>query len=191
MASTTMRAGDRRGATGARTSWQRVVLVGFMGSGKSTVGRLLASRLGWTFVDLDEAVEKRAGASVEELFRTRGEETFRALEREAGAAALARPATVLAPGGGWSIAPGRLDELPDATLTVWLKVSPETAVRRATGHGRVRPLLAGPDAVVRARELLGAREPLYAKALLHLDAERAIPAALADAIVEHMEEPSA
>jgi shikimate kinase len=146
----------------------------------------VAGRLGWTFVDLDEDVEKREGASVEDLFRTRGEAAFRALEREAGAAALVRPATVLAPGGGWSLAPGRLDELPEGTLTVWLQVTPETAVRRATGHGRVRPLLAGADPVNRARELLNERESVYRRAGLHLDAERASPSALADLIVAHV-----
>jgi shikimate kinase len=186
MKGTSMSPAARPEASAATARWQRVVLVGFMGSGKSTVGRLLASRLGWSFVDLDEHVEKREGASVEELFRTRGEAAFRALEREAGAAALAHPSTVLAPGGGWSLAPGRLDELPEGTLTVWLQVTPETAVRRATGHGRVRPLLGGADPVGRARELLREREGVYGRAALHLDAERASPSALAGAIVGHM-----
>jgi shikimate kinase len=94
---------------------------------------------------------------------------------------------VLAPGGGWSLAPGRLAGLPAGTLSVWLKVSPETAVRRATAHGRVRPLLAGGDALARARALLAEREPVYAAAALHLDAERATPAALARAIAERVE----
>src|SRR5688572_10409385 len=98
----------------ARTDleWERVVLVGFMGSGKTTVGRQLATRLGWTFVDLDDEVEARAGMSVDELFRTRGEPAFRLLESEAGAAVLARKAIVLAPGGGWALASGRMEELP-------------------------------------------------------------------------------
>lgn len=189
MGGSAMTAAGRREAGPARpaATWQRVVLVGFMGSGKSTVGRLLARRLGWTFLDLDEEIEARACMSVEDLFRTRGEEAFRALERDAGAEALTRSATVLAPGGGWSLEPGRLQQLPAGTLTVWLKVSPETAVRRATGHGRVRPLLAGPDPVERARGLLGQREPVYARAALQLDTERASPGALVEAIVEHME----
>jgi shikimate kinase len=186
MPETLMSPAVRQGKSGAVARWERVVLVGFMGSGKSTVGRLLASRLGWSFVDLDDDVEKRGGASVEDLFRTRGEAAFRALEREAGAAALARPATVLAPGGGWSLAPGRLDELPEGTLTVWLQVTAATAVRRATGHGRVRPLLAGPDPVSRALDLIREREDVYRRAALHLDAERASPSELANAIVAHM-----
>lgn len=176
----------RGGAAPDTGRWQRVVLVGFMGSGKTTVGRHLAQRLGWTFVDLDERVEENTGTSVEDLFRTRGEAAFRVLEAEAGAEALARTRTVLAPGGGWSLAPGRIDGLPEDTLSVWLVVSPETAVRRATGHGRVRPLLGGDDPLRRARALLAEREVVYRRARLHLDGERASPTALARAIVEHM-----
>ena len=112
------------------------MLVGFMGSGKSTVGRLLARRLGWVFVDLDEAVEAATGIKVAELFRTRGEAAFRQLEAEAGVAAAARAQVVIAPGGGWSLVPDRLDGLPEGSLTVWLRVRPETAARRATGTRR-------------------------------------------------------
>jgi len=168
--------------------WDRVVLVGLMGSGKTTVGRLLAGRLGWSFVDLDEEVEAAAGATVEELFRTRGEQAFRGLEARAGVDALAGTGAVIAPGGGWSLAPGRLEALPRGSLSVWLQVTPETAVARATRGGMVRPLLAGQDRVARASELLREREAVYRCALLHLDAEDATPAALARAIVEHMEE---
>jgi shikimate kinase len=185
----------RSDATGAPTgaprghapAWTRVVLVGFMGSGKTNVGRLLARRLGWRFVDLDEEVEAATGRTVEEIFRERGEAAFRELEATAGTAALARDRTVLAPGGGWSLAPGRLEALPAGSLSVWLKVSAETAVRRATTLGRVRPLLAGADPVDRARALIGEREPVYARAHLHLDTERVTPAALVRAIAEHVE----
>ena len=164
------------------------MLVGLMGSGKTTVGRLLARRLGWSFVDLDEEVEAAAGATVEELFRTRGEHTFRGLEARAGADALAWVKAVIAPGGGWTLAPGRLEGLPTGSLSVWLRVTPETAVARATRGSSARPLLAGPDPVARARKLLREREAVYGHALLHLDAEHASPASLARAIAEHMEE---
>jgi len=167
-------------ATGVFESpaWTRVVLVGFMGSGKTTVGRVLASRLGWRFMDLDDEVEALAGRTVEEIFREQGEPAFRALEERAGE---------LAPGGGWSLAPGRLESLSSDSLSVWLEVSPETAVRRAMSHGRVRPLLEGGDPVGRARSLMAERAAVYARARLHLDAERVAPAALARAIAEHME----
>lgn len=169
------------------SAWERVVLIGFMGSGKSTVGRLLARRLGWVFVDLDEAVEDAAGIKVAELFRTRGEAAFRQLEAEAGAVATARAQVVIAPGGGWSLVPGRLEGLPEGSLTVWLSVRPATVVRRATGTRLVRPLLEGPDPAARARELLKEREPAYSRAQLQLDADRASPTSLVDTIVAYME----
>lgn len=175
------------GRAGVKASCTRVVLVGFMGSGKTTVGRLLANRLGWSFVDLDDEIERLAGRTVEELFRDEGEARFRELETAAGARALAAERAVLAPGGGWSLAPGRIDGLPPGTLSVWLRVSPETAVRRATSHGRVRPLLAGAGALERARALLTEREPVYARAGLHLDAEHTTPMALVREIAEHVE----
>jgi shikimate kinase len=168
-------------------AWTRVVLVGLMGSGKTTVGRALAKQLGWRFIDLDDQVEAAAGRTIEEIFRELGEPAFRELEARAGEAVLASEHTVLAPGGGWSLAPGRLDGLPAGTLSVWLQVSAETAVRRATSHGRVRPLLAGADPVARARALLAEREAAYRRARLHLDAERASPAALARAIARQLE----
>jgi shikimate kinase len=168
-------------------AWTRVVLVGLMGSGKTTVGRLLAKQLGWRFVDLDDEVEAAAGREIEEIFRELGEPAFRELEARAGKTVLAAERTVLAPGGGWSLAPGRLEGLPAGTLSVWLQVSAETAVRRATAHGRVRPLIAGADPIGRARALLAEREGVYGRARLHLDAERASPAALARAIARHLE----
>ena len=163
------------------------MLVGFMGSGKSTVGRLLARRLGWLFVDLDEAVEAATGIKIAELFRTRGEPAFRQLEADAGVVAAARVRVVIATGGGWSLVPGRLDGLPEGSLTVWLRVRPATAVRRATGTRRVRPLLAGPDPAARAKELLKEREPAYSRARLQLAADRVSPTSLVDAIVAYME----
>jgi shikimate kinase len=172
----------------AGSPWERVVLVGFMGSGKTTVGRLLAARLGWTFIDLDDEVEAATGIKVAELFRTRGEEEFRRLEAEVGVAAMKRSHTVIAPGGGWSLAAGRMEVLPEGTLTVWLKVTPDTAVRRATRHGRVRPLLLGPDPVAKAKALLDERQSVYARARLQLDAETASPASLAQTIASQMEQ---
>lgn len=172
----------------AGPGWERVVLVGFMGSGKTTVGRLLAARLGWTFIDLDDEVEAVTGTKVAELFRTRGEDEFRRLEAEAGVAAMRRSQTVIAPGGGWSLAAGRMESLPEGTLTVCLRVTAETAVRRATRHGMVRPLLLGPDPVAKAKALIDERQSVYARARLQLDAETASPAALAQAIASQMEQ---
>jgi shikimate kinase len=150
---------------------RRVVLVGFMGSGKSSVGRLLARRLGWDFVDLDARVEKVEGRSVAAIFAESGEAHFRAVEAREAEAALARDRVVLAAGGGWAAQPGRFGALPEGTASVWLRVSAEEAVRRARPRSGKRPLLAGPDPLATARDLLRRREPIYAEADLEVDTE--------------------
>ena len=109
---------------------RRLVLVGFMGCGKSSVGRILARRLGWDFVDLDARVEKAEGRSVAAIFAESGEARFRVVEATEAEKALARDRVVLATGGGWAAQPGRLAALPEGTLSVWLRVSAEEAVRK-------------------------------------------------------------
>jgi shikimate kinase len=161
---------------------RRIVLVGFMGSGKSTVGSLVAARLGWSFLDFDDEIERRAGLSVEEIFRQRGEASFRTLEAEVGEELLRTERTVLATGGGWAAAPGRMEALDAGTLSVWLDVSAGTAVRRLREGGRPRPLLGVPDASEAAERLLEARRAWYGRARLRLDVEGASPEALAEEI---------
>lgn len=158
-----------------------------MASGKTAVGARLATRLGWEFVDADAEVEARSGASVETLFRERGEEGFREVEGRVTGELLEGRRRVLATGGGWPAAePGRLDDLPADVLSVWLRVPARVAVERAARDGRSRPLLAVDDPEARARELLDRRRPAYAGATLHIDASRASPDALAAAIVEYV-----
>jgi shikimate kinase len=160
-----------------------------MGSGKSTVGSLLASRLGWGFLDFDREIERRAGASVARIFRDRGERWFRALEAEVGAEALGADRCVLASGGGWATVPGRLEGLGEHTLVVWLRVGAEVSLARLREAGD-RPLLEGPDPLTRARTLLQERVPHYQKAKLQLDSERASPEELARAVMDAMKERS-
>jgi len=165
---------------------RRVLLVGFMGSGKSTVGRVLAAELGWCFSDFDDAVESEVGAPIPEIFAQRGEAFFRKVEDRVARRLLERDRIVLASGGGWPVREGRMDRLPAETLSVWLRVSPEEAVRRARADEGERPLLAGDDPVERARDLLEERAPEYGKAALILDSESAPPRGLARTIVEYL-----
>lgn len=169
----------------AEESVRRVLLVGFMGSGKTHVGRLLARRLGWRFRDLDEEVSASVGLSVAEIFRRWGEGAFRKWEAEVGERLLKEEEVVVASGGGWAAVPGRLATLPPGTLSVWLRVSVEEAVRRALADGPVRPLLQGGDPLARARALFREREPFYRQAEVVLDADRADPLELA-VQVEHL-----
>lgn len=160
-----------------------IVLVGLMAAGKSTVGRLLADRLGWRFIDLDQEIVREAGTTIAEIFRTRGESAFRAMERRLTAALHSVAPAVLAPGGGWITNPGVREALPAGARLVWLRLSPEEAVRRALATGQERPLLAGPDPLDAARTLLAAREPLYATADLVVDVEGREPADIVQEII--------
>lgn len=163
-------------------STRRVLLVGFMGSGKTLVGQALARRIGWSFRDFDQEIRMRVGLPIPEIFRQHGETCFREVEREVGDRLLAEDGVVLATGGGWPVAEGRMDRLPEGTLSVWLQVSPEEAVRRVREEGPTRPLLAVPDPLAKARDLLAKREGFYRKAHLAVDSHEGGPEELAEKI---------
>jgi len=149
----------------------RILLVGFMGAGKSSVGRALAEALGWRFVDFDETIEEREGRTIAEIFERSGEEYFRAREEEVAGELLALQRVVLGSGGGWAASPGRLEELPEGTLSVWLRVGWREALHRANRQPGSRPLMEGPDPSEKVRMLLERREPMYAAADLGVDTE--------------------
>jgi shikimate kinase len=163
-----------------RPAWRRVVLVGFMGAGKTRVGREAARLLDWSFVDVDQEIEWRSGRRIPTIFRESGEAVFREIEAAVTADLLARSEVVLATGGGWPAAPGRMESLAPDALSVWLQISPEDAVARIqSGRGRTRPLLQVEDPLEEARRLVQLREPFYRQARLALHANRSNPRALA------------
>lgn len=148
-----------------------IFLIGFMASGKTTVGRLLAERLDWTFVDLDKVIEDGAGKTVAAIFAAEGEAGFRKRETDALLGLTKRRKVVVATGGG---APCR-DENIEAMLAegrvFWLEVSAEGAVQRA-GKASGRPLLdSAADPVAAARALLKTRRPFYARAHARIDTD--------------------
>ncbi len=145
------------------------MIIGFMGTGKTTVGRLLAERMGRRFVDLDEAISAQAGHSIADIFRSGGEAAFRRLEQEALTRALAEPDTVLATGGGAACREPNLSLMLEAGRVVALSAPPEEVLRR-TGRLSGRPLLDGAtDPLEAARDLLRQREPFYARAHIRID----------------------
>jgi shikimate kinase len=138
----------------------RVLLVGMMGSGKSTVGRLLADRLGWPYFDSDEQVEAHTGLTVPEIFAASGEAAFRAEEALALAeATTADGPAVLSVAGGAVLDADNRQRIRQAGLVVWLRASVDTLARRV-GSGAGRPLLEGDPAANLARLVLE-RQPLY------------------------------
>jgi shikimate kinase len=159
-----------------------VVLVGAPGAGKSTVGALIAQRLGVAFRDTDADVEAAAGMPVADIFITSGEEAFRALERDAVARALAEHDGVLALGGGAVLDPATRDLLRGHPV-VHLVVSSSAAAKRV-GLARDRPLLVGaPRAQLAA--LLKARTPLYEEvARGQVETEQRTPEEVADLVLE-------
>lgn len=142
----------------------RIALVGLPGSGKSTVGPLVAARLGWRFIDLDDEIVRLAGRSIPEIFADEGEPGFRERERQATAVLADFGPLVLAPGGGWFLDPANRQALGPVTEVVYLAVAPEVAATRMGGSAMARPLLAGGDLANRLRELLVQRESMYLQA---------------------------
>ncbi|MHB8595060.1 MAG: shikimate kinase [Acidimicrobiales bacterium] len=164
---------------------ERLLLVGMMGSGKSSVGRLVADRLGWGFTDTDEEVEKAAGMSIPELFASDGEAAFRADESVALAACVAADGdTVVSVGGGAVLGPVNRERMKGAGPVVWLRARPETLMARL-GDGSGRPLLStSGDLRSLVSEMDAARRPLYdALADLVVDVDDLSPEAVADRVV--------
>jgi shikimate kinase len=154
-----------------------------MGAGKSAVGRLLAKALGWRFVDVDALIESNERRSIADIFREAGEPYFREIEARTVAMLVREKDVVLAPGGGWGAVPGRLKELPETVLSVWLRVSPEEAWTRSRSQEVERPLLEVLDPVQAARELLERRSPFYAEANVEVDTEGRTPEDVAASIL--------
>lgn len=160
-----------------------IYLVGFMGSGKSTVGRLLAERLGWDFVDLDEQIERLAGCTIATVFEEQGEAAFRDLEHRALRAQTGEVhcgrARVVALGGGAFAFENNRRLIADSGLSVWLDASAEALWERVQSATH-RPLAQDQASFTR---LLESRREAYGQADLTLDATQS-PRVLADKIVE-------
>ena len=160
---------------------RNVVLIGFMGTGKSEVGQLLAHRLGWTFIDTDRRIETRQRATVAQIFARHGEEYFRRAEAGVVAEAASRRDAVVATGGGVVLRPENMMHLRRHGLIVSLTAPVDILVQRL-GEAKTRPLLRGNvrESVVR---LLDQRRPLYRDADLLVDVSDATPERVVEAIM--------
>jgi shikimate kinase len=162
---------------------RQIHLAGFMGSGKSTVGRLLARRLLWNFLDLDAVVERHAGRSIAQIFDEDGEAAFREMESHVLRQVVSKPDTVVALGGGTLIERGNVDISRSRAVLVWLRCPLEVLRERCGDVDTARPLWGDPDAL-QAR--LEERLPGYRSAELRVDAG-AEPEAVVEAVLTAIE----
>lgn len=140
-----------------------LALIGFMGTGKSSVGKLVADLLRFTFLDTDQLIEARAGKSITHIFTQEGEPAFRDWERRVVLELVDLRKTVISTGGGLPLNPANLESLKTHALVVCLWSSPATIYERVRAHTH-RPLLQDPDPLEKIRQLLAAREPYYRQA---------------------------
>lgn len=142
---------------------ENLALIGFMGTGKSSVGHLLASLLQFQRVDTDELIEKRAGKRISDIFRQEGEPRFREYEREIVENLRQLRQTVISTGGGIGASPENLAQLKTHSLVVCLWASPQTIWERVRRQSH-RPLLDDPNPFEKIQNLLKVREPIYRQA---------------------------
>ncbi|HWX18658.1 MAG TPA: shikimate kinase [Candidatus Binatia bacterium] len=150
---------------------QNLALIGFMGTGKSCVGRIAAQALHFTFLDTDQVIEAWAGKTIADIFQLEGEPAFREWERRIVEDLSHRKKTVIATGGGLPANEANLASLKTHSFVVCLWASPETIYERVRGHSH-RPLLNETDPLAKIRDLLVVREPYYRQADALVNTER-------------------
>lgn len=150
--------------------FENIALIGFMGTGKSTVGQLAASMLGFRFVDTDEMIERMAGKRVADIFAAEGEARFREYEKEVVAKLREMTGTVISTGGGLVTNADNLGSLQEHALIFCLWCSAETILKRV-GHQSHRPLLRVENPLEKIRALLAERTPAYRQADVLLNSE--------------------
>ena len=148
-----------------RMSFSGIALIGLRGAGKSTLGKMLAEKIGWSFVELNKEIEAQNGLSVAEIIALYGQEGFRRVEQAALTALLARKELmVLATGGGIVSEPLTFDLILTSFYTIWVKAKPEEHMARVRRQGDLRPMADDRSAMAELRTILKSREPLYARA---------------------------
>ncbi len=168
-------------------SWApNIFLTGFMGSGKSTIGRILAERLGWKSVDLDRKIEQSQNKSIKEIFETQGEEFFRKVEAETLAQLVNDKNQVVSLGGGTVLDPTNFRNLKMSGVVIFLQVSPEVIQKRVERYIENRPLLksATPEErLEKIKTMQAERLPIYSQAHFTLRTDHLRPDEVVDLIL--------
>ncbi|MBI4823232.1 MAG: shikimate kinase [Nitrospirae bacterium] len=162
---------------------KNIVLTGFMGTGKTEVGKELSIRLGFTFIDMDEKIVKKEGMPITEIFKTHGEPYFRDIETNIIKNISKQKNVVISTGGGAVLKEENMSSLKEHGIIVWLKASPESILKR-TANDSTRPLLQVNDPLKKIKELLAYRTPFYEKADIMVDTEGKTPREIAEEILK-------
>jgi shikimate kinase len=166
-----------------------IALIGFMGTGKSVVGGMLAARLGKDFIDLDAMIEEKAGRTIPEIFRKDGEIGFRELEIEAAREVSGRKNAVIACGGGIVLNKINIDRLRKECVIICLTASPEVILKRTSDDENGRPLLAVSEGTEQIRKLLRFRQPFYERSAdFKIDTSKLDVASVVEEIVAKWQE---
>jgi len=161
---------------------RNLTLIGFMGTGKSSVGQIVANLLHFTLLDTDHVIEARAGKTISEIFAQDGEPAFRDWERRIVGELVTRKKTVISTGGGLPVNPDNLASLKTHALVVCLWASPERIWERVRAQSH-RPLLDDPDPPAKIRELLAARAPHYRQADVLINTDLRSPREVAQQVI--------
>ncbi|MEW6739572.1 MAG: shikimate kinase [Nitrospirota bacterium] len=162
---------------------KNIVLTGFMGTGKTEVGRILSRKLGYVLVDADTEIEKEQGITITEIFKQYGEPKFREIESNVIKRLSEIKNAVISTGGGAVLRQENMDNLRKNGVIICLTASPETILKR-TGNNNDRPLLQVDNPLQRIKELLEFRKPYYEKADIMIDTEGKSPIEVAEEIIE-------
>jgi len=166
-----------------------VALIGFMGVGKTMVGKTLAERLNKEFVEMDALIEQKTGKSIPDIFKQDGEVAFRELEIEIAKEIAQRKNQVIACGGGIVLNKINIDRLRKESIIVYLTASPEVILKRTSGDDEKRPLLNVPDPAVEIQELLEFRRPFYERAAdIQIDTSEFTVNSVAEKIISKLKE---
>jgi len=166
-----------------------IALIGFMGTGKTVVGKLLAEKLGKEFIELDAIIEKKAGRSIPEIFRKDGEIGFRELEIAVTKDVAKEKNAVIACGGGIVLNTINIDRLRKECIIICLAASPQVIIKRTSGDTGERPLLAVPDRARQIKELLKFRKPFYERSAdITINTSRISAESVVESVMEKLED---